>query len=66
MNAVIRAVVRIGLRKGFKVFLINEGYNGLIKGGDYIKEAEWLTVDYIIDKVCFLSNTKLKFQLILN
>lgn len=31
MNAAIRAVVRTGYRKGWEVFGIREGYNGLIK-----------------------------------
>lgn len=32
MNAAIRAVVRVGIQKGFKVMGINRGYNGLING----------------------------------
>ena len=51
MNAVIRAIVRFGLFKKFKVYLIYEGYNGLIKGGDNITEADQWTVDNIIHKV---------------
>lgn len=51
MNAVIRSIVRFGLFKKFKVCLIYEGYNGLIKGGDHIKEANLSTVDHIIYKV---------------
>ncbi|CAK9251220.1 unnamed protein product, partial [Sphagnum jensenii] len=50
MNAVIRAVVRMGLRKGFRVFMVYEGYNGLVEGQQFIKEANWLSVEHIIQK----------------
>jgi 6-phosphofructokinase 1 len=53
MNAVIRAVVRMGLRKDFRVFIVYEGYNGLVEGQQFIKEANWLSVEYIIQKVCY-------------
>ncbi|CAG2111425.1 unnamed protein product, partial [Medioppia subpectinata] len=49
MNAVIRAVVRMGLYNKFKVYLIYEGYNGLIFGDhNYIEEANLFSVDHII------------------
>ena len=32
MNAAIRAVVRAGIFKGFRVLGVRRGYNGLIKG----------------------------------
>lgn len=32
MNAAIRAVVRAGISKGYKVKAINEGYNGMLRG----------------------------------
>ncbi len=58
MNAIIRCVVRMGLLRKFRVFLIYEGYNGLIEGYNdvnrdesYIREADLLTVDHIIHKV---------------
>ena len=35
MNAAVRAVVRTGISKGFKVVGINYGYNGLINGDIY-------------------------------
>lgn len=35
MNAAIRAVVRIGISKGIRVFGIHRGYNGLINGEIY-------------------------------
>ena len=54
MNAVIRAIVRFGLFKKFKVYLIFEGYNGLFKGEDFVKEANLSSVDHIIHKVFLL------------
>ena len=35
MNAAIRAVVRTGLHRGWKVFGVNHGYSGLI-AGDFV------------------------------
>lgn len=35
MNAAIRAVVRIGINKGIRVFGVHRGYNGLINGEIY-------------------------------
>ncbi|CAG2167069.1 unnamed protein product [Oppiella nova] len=52
MNAVIRAVVRMSIYNKFKVYLIYEGYNGLVCGDrNYIEEADLFTVDHIIHKV---------------
>lgn len=48
MNATLRAVVRMGIFVGCKVFLIKEGYTGMVKGGDHIVEAEWRSVSNII------------------
>src|SRR5438105_2273752 len=41
MNAAVRAVVRMGIYKGCRVYFIKEGYQGMVDdtGGDYIKEA---------------------------
>ena len=50
MNAAVRAVVRMGLYLGAKVFLIKEGYQGMIDGGDNIVEASWSSVSGIIHK----------------
>lgn len=41
MNAAVRAVVRAGIFKGCDVFAIYEGYEGLVKGGSYIKQMQW-------------------------
>ncbi len=48
MNAAIRAVVRCGLSKGFKVFGINRGYEGLIEAD--IVEMEARTVGDILQR----------------
>ncbi|XP_065204748.1 ATP-dependent 6-phosphofructokinase isoform X3 [Planococcus citri] len=50
MNAAVRAVVRMGIYLGCKVFFIKEGYQGMIDGGDYIVEANWSSVSSIIHK----------------
>ncbi|KAG8558616.1 hypothetical protein GDO81_017067 [Engystomops pustulosus] len=48
MNAAVRAVTRMGIYVGAKVFHINEGYEGLVEGGDCIQQASWLSVSNII------------------
>ncbi|XP_062988390.1 ATP-dependent 6-phosphofructokinase, liver type isoform X1 [Elgaria multicarinata webbii] len=48
MNAAVRAVTRMGIYIGAKVFLIYEGYEGLVEGGENIKQANWLSVSNII------------------
>ncbi|KAM3834228.1 ATP-dependent 6-phosphofructokinase, liver type isoform 2-T2 [Vipera latastei] len=48
MNAAVRAVTRMGIYVGAKVFLIYEGYEGLVEGGENIKQADWLSVSNII------------------
>jgi 6-phosphofructokinase 1 len=48
MNAAVRAVVRTALDRGLKVFAIYEGYQGLIKGGDAIREMNWDSVGGIL------------------
>uniref|UniRef100_G3UGW4 6-phosphofructokinase type B n=1 Tax=Loxodonta africana TaxID=9785 RepID=G3UGW4_LOXAF len=48
MNAAVRAVTRMGIYVGAKVFLICEGYEGLVEGGENIKQANWLSVSNII------------------
>jgi 6-phosphofructokinase 1 len=56
MNAAIRAAVRTALYKGVEPFVIKEGYEGLIKGGDKIIKADWNYVSGIIQK----GGTKIK------
>nr|XP_050040643.1 ATP-dependent 6-phosphofructokinase-like isoform X2 [Dermacentor andersoni] len=50
MNAAVRAVVRMGLYLGAKVYFIREGYQGMVDGGDFIQEATWVSVSGIIHK----------------
>ncbi|XP_068736354.1 ATP-dependent 6-phosphofructokinase, muscle type-like isoform X1 [Montipora capricornis] len=48
MNAAIRAVVRMGMYAGARVFTVWEGYQGLVDGGDNIKEVKWEEMSGII------------------
>ncbi|CAH1972538.1 unnamed protein product [Acanthoscelides obtectus] len=50
MNAAVRAVVRMGIYLGCKVYFIREGYQGMVDGGDNIVEANWSSVSCIIHK----------------
>ncbi|XP_059198960.1 ATP-dependent 6-phosphofructokinase, liver type isoform X1 [Centropristis striata] len=50
MNAAVRAVARMGIYVGAQVFLIHEGYQGLVDGGDHIKPAHWHNVSNIIQQ----------------
>lgn len=50
MNAAVRAVVRMGLYLGARVFFIREGYQGMVDGGAMIEEATWVSVSGIIHK----------------
>nr|CAH8861308.1 unnamed protein product [Trichobilharzia regenti] len=48
MNAAVRAVVRMGIYCGCRVFFIKEGYQGLVDGGSNIVEASWADVSGIL------------------
>lgn len=50
MNAAVRAVVRMGIYLGCKVYFIKEGYQGMVDGGDNIVEANWASVSSIIHR----------------
>uniref|UniRef100_A0A7E4W9K3 ATP-dependent 6-phosphofructokinase n=1 Tax=Panagrellus redivivus TaxID=6233 RepID=A0A7E4W9K3_PANRE len=50
MNSAVRSVVRMGLYLGCKVYFIYEGYQGMVDGGDNIREADWNTVSDIIQR----------------
>lgn len=50
MNSAVRSVVRMGLYLGCRVYFIFEGYQGMVDGGEYIKEAEWDSVSDIIQR----------------
>jgi 6-phosphofructokinase 1 len=50
MNAAVRAVVRMGIYVGCKVYLIKEGYQGMVDGGENMVEAQWRSVSGIMQK----------------
>lgn len=41
MNGCVRAVVRKSLAQGCESYCIYEGYEGLVLGGDLIKQMRW-------------------------
>ncbi|KAF2828352.1 6-phosphofructokinase [Ophiobolus disseminans] len=41
MNGAVRAVVRMAIHNNCEAYAIYEGYDGLVKGGDMIKEMGW-------------------------
>ncbi|KUI73185.1 ATP-dependent 6-phosphofructokinase [Cytospora mali] len=41
MNGVVRAVVRMALHMGCDAYCVYEGYEGLVRGGDYIRKMGW-------------------------
>ncbi|KAL7823387.1 6-phosphofructokinase [Trichoderma gracile] len=41
MNAVVRAVVRMSIHMGCDAYCIYEGYEGLVQGGDFIRQMAW-------------------------
>ena len=44
MNGAVRSVVRTAIARGCQAYAIYEGYDGLVKGGDYIRQMEWRDV----------------------
>ncbi len=48
MNAALRAVVRAALDQGSETFAINEGYQGMVEGGDKISPISWSDVGGIL------------------
>ncbi|XP_029687243.1 ATP-dependent 6-phosphofructokinase, platelet type-like isoform X2 [Takifugu rubripes] len=48
MNGAVRAVVRMGIYVGAKVYFIHEGYQGMVDGGNNIKEATWESVSSML------------------
>lgn len=48
MNAAVRAVVRTALNAGIDIYAIYEGYEGMIRGGDYIRKLGWNDVGGIL------------------
>ncbi len=50
MNAAVRAVVRAGLEAGAEVYAVEEGYKGLITGGEEIRPMGWNSVGGILHR----------------
>lgn len=50
MNAAVRAVVRMGLHRGVKVFGIYNGWQGAVDGGNAISEMNWWSVGGILQR----------------
>ncbi|KAK1796606.1 hypothetical protein P4O66_009645, partial [Electrophorus voltai] len=48
MNAAVRAVVRVGIYTGAKVYFVYEGYQGLVDGRDHICQATWESVSMML------------------
>ncbi len=48
MNAAVRAVVRTALAQGTEVYAIYEGYQGLVEGGERIRQMDWDSVGGIL------------------
>lgn len=41
MNGSVRAVVRMAIDQGCEAYCVYEGYEGLVQGGDLIRQAQW-------------------------
>ncbi len=50
MNAALRAVVRTALSQGITVYAIMEGYQGMVDGGDQIRELTWADTGGIMQR----------------
>lgn len=50
MNAALRSIVRMCFYLGCEIFLVHEGYNGLVNGN--FTKATWSYVSGIVQKVC--------------
>ena len=48
MNAALRALVRMAINCSSTVYVVKEGYQGLIDGGNKIHQAGWYDVSDII------------------
>lgn len=44
MNAAVRSTVRMAIFHNIRVYGVYEGYQGLVDGGEYIKELKWSDV----------------------
>ncbi len=50
MNAAVRAIVRMAIFNGIDAYAINEGYQGLVDGGKFIKKCDWQSVSNILHR----------------
>ncbi len=50
MNAAVRAVVRTALDQGVEVYAIQEGYEGMVRGKEYIRQMTWDSVGGILHR----------------
>ncbi|MBN1148597.1 MAG: 6-phosphofructokinase [Anaerolineales bacterium] len=50
MNAAVRAVVRTALDRGIQVYAIYEGYQGMVDGGERIRQLDWNSVGGILNR----------------
>lgn len=50
MNAAVRAAARTALSSGARVFAIYEGFQGMVDGGEGIRELDWDDVGSILHK----------------
>jgi len=50
MNAALRSAVRMALELGIGIYSINEGYQGMVEGGDMIRELSWDSVGGILQR----------------
>ena len=48
MNAVVRAAVRTALARGAVPFAVADGFQGLVDGGERIREMSWSSVGGIL------------------
>lgn len=51
MNAAIRSVVRISIQLGMDIYMVKEGYYGLIEGENLMVKAGWHDVSSILNLV---------------
>lgn len=50
MNPAVRGVVRTGLNRGAEMFAVYEGYQGLVDGGNAIRNVEWDDVSGVLNR----------------
>ena len=50
MNAVVRAAVRTALDRGARISAVLEGFQGLVDGGDRIRDMSWSSVGGILQQ----------------